>query len=70
MRRHNAAKKILGCVGVDIGGPNKHFGALYPVVARLERQGKLESLWQEQSPADVGKPRRRVYRLIEKPEEI
>jgi PadR family transcriptional regulator, regulatory protein PadR len=35
-------------------------GTLYPLVARLERAGLLESAWE---PAAEGRPRRRHYRL-------
>ncbi|GAB2864008.1 hypothetical protein GCM10027176_77390 [Actinoallomurus bryophytorum] len=36
-------------------------GTLYPLVARLERAGLLESAWEP--PAAEGLPRRRHYRL-------
>jgi PadR family transcriptional regulator PadR len=36
-------------------------GTLYPLVARLERAGLLESAWEP--PAAEGRPRRRYYRL-------
>jgi PadR family transcriptional regulator PadR len=36
-------------------------GTLYPLVARLERAGWLESEWEP--PAEEGRPRRRYYRL-------
>lgn len=38
-------------------------GTIYPMLARLEKAGWLESRWQEQKPGEEGKPRRRLYRL-------
>lgn len=64
MRRHDFAKKVLGFASVNIGEPNKSMGTLYPVTARLEHEGKLESYWEDE---DSEKPRRRVYRLVEEP---
>jgi DNA-binding PadR family transcriptional regulator len=38
-------------------------GTIYPMLARLEKAGWLESKWEEQSSGDVPRPRRRLYRL-------
>src|SRR3954468_6162759 len=38
-------------------------GTLYPVLLRFERAGLLESRWEEETPASLGRPRRRFYRL-------
>jgi len=38
-------------------------GTLYPILFRLERSGWLSSHWEEINPSDVGRPRRRLYRL-------
>lgn len=38
-------------------------GTIYPMLARLERAGWLESRWEEESSGDVPRPRRRLYRL-------
>jgi hypothetical protein len=38
-------------------------GTLYPILLRLERTGVLESRWEETAPAELGRPRRRFYRL-------
>lgn len=38
-------------------------GTIYPLLARLERAEWLESKWEEIDPAEVGRPRRRLYRL-------
>jgi PadR family transcriptional regulator, regulatory protein PadR len=38
-------------------------GSLYPILYSLEQAGVLESRWEEQEPATLGRPRRRLYRL-------
>ena len=38
-------------------------GTVYPILARLEGLGWLESAWEE--PAPMGRPRRRYYWLTE-----
>lgn len=38
-------------------------GTLYPLLATLEREGILESEWEEVVPSEVGRPRRRLYRF-------
>lgn len=38
-------------------------GTVYPLLARLEKAGWLESRWEEIDPAEAGRPRRRLYRL-------
>jgi PadR family transcriptional regulator len=38
-------------------------GTIYPMLARLERSGWLESRWEEQGPEDEARPRRRLYKL-------
>jgi PadR family transcriptional regulator PadR len=38
-------------------------GTIYPMLARLEKAGWLESRWEEQGPNDEGRPRRRLYKL-------
>jgi PadR family transcriptional regulator, regulatory protein PadR len=38
-------------------------GTIYPALARLERAGWLESRWEMVDPAEVGRPRRRLYLL-------
>jgi PadR family transcriptional regulator PadR len=37
-------------------------GSVYPILARLEQAGWLESDWETENP-EVGRPRRRFYRL-------
>jgi PadR family transcriptional regulator PadR len=38
-------------------------GTLYPILARLERDGLLSSEWEEIDPVQVGRRPRRYYRL-------
>ena len=38
-------------------------GTIYPLLARLERLGWLESTWEETDPSEEGRPRRRLYTL-------
>lgn len=40
-------------------------GQLYVVLARLEREGLVESRWQEPHEHPADRPRRRIYRLRE-----
>jgi PadR family transcriptional regulator, regulatory protein PadR len=38
-------------------------GTIHPILARFERLGWLESRWEDVSPKEEGRPRRRFYRL-------
>jgi PadR family transcriptional regulator, regulatory protein PadR len=38
-------------------------GTIYPVLARLETAGWLTSFWEQEDPAELERPRRRMYRL-------
>ena len=38
-------------------------GTLYPILLRFEKAGLFESRWEEETPASLGRPRRRFYRL-------
>jgi len=38
-------------------------GTIHPILARLERCGWVESRWEDQDPRQVGRARRRYYRL-------
>ena len=44
----------------DAGLPS---GTIHPILARLEGLGWLESRWEDISPHEQGRPRRRYYRL-------
>lgn len=45
-------------------------GTIYPLLARLEKTGWLESVWDDINPSQVGQPRRRLYRLTGQGERI
>jgi PadR family transcriptional regulator, regulatory protein PadR len=38
-------------------------GTIHPILARFEALGWLESRWEDASPQEEGRPRRRYYRL-------
>lgn len=38
-------------------------GTIYPILARLEHLGWLDSRWEDIDPHEAGRPRRRYYRL-------
>jgi PadR family transcriptional regulator len=38
-------------------------GTLYPLLARLEKEGWLHSRWEDLDPHEAGRPRRRLYTL-------
>ena len=38
-------------------------GTIYPILARLETAGWLTSFWEQGNPAELERPRRRMYRL-------
>lgn len=38
-------------------------GTIYPILARLEVAGWLASYWEEGEPAELERPRRRMYKL-------
>jgi DNA-binding PadR family transcriptional regulator len=38
-------------------------GTLYPLLLRLEKNGWMESRWEDLDPSEAGRPRRRYYRL-------
>ena len=38
-------------------------GSLYPILIRLEEAKWLESRWEDGDPVEMGRPRRRFYRM-------
>lgn len=54
-------EELTGSVLMDLTGAAS--GSLYPLLARFEQAGWLTSKWEQESPADLGRPRRRYYRL-------
>jgi len=55
---------VAGIAGADIsksaGIPS---GTLYPILFRLEKAGWLRSEWEEVNPSEIGRPRKRMYKL-------
>jgi DNA-binding PadR family transcriptional regulator len=39
-------------------------GTLYPLLFRFEQAGWLSSRWEQVDPSEVGRPRRRLYRIV------
>ena len=53
--------------GIDItNGVGIKSGTLYPILIRLEDAGWLSSHWEENTPEEMGRPRRRFYRITGK----
>jgi PadR family transcriptional regulator, regulatory protein PadR len=40
-------------------------GTLYPILFRLEEAGWVESRWESEDPHELGRPRRRLYRVTD-----
>ena len=38
-------------------------GTLYPILLRFEKAGLLSSRWEDDRPEDLGRPRRRFYKI-------
>jgi DNA-binding PadR family transcriptional regulator len=38
-------------------------GTLYPILMRLEKAGWLSSDWEQGIPAELGRPRKRFYKI-------
>lgn len=52
------------CYGYDLMKAAKlPSGTLYPMLARLEQEGLVESEWEAQRPETGGRPPRKYYRL-------
>ncbi|MEV7627543.1 PadR family transcriptional regulator [Actinoplanes sp. NPDC089786] len=50
--------------GFDIAGQaGIATGSLYPILARFEHLGWLDSYWEDTAEVQDGRPRRRYYRL-------
>src|SRR5436305_13854819 len=50
--------------GAEIGREAKlASGTLYPILARLEQAGWLQSRWEVEEPTALGRPRRRFYKV-------
>ena len=44
-------------------------GTLYPILMRLERAGWISSQWETAEPSRLGRPRKRLYKLLAKGKE-
>ncbi len=50
--------------GSDIAkGTELMSGTLYPILMRFEQANWLKSRWEAVEPTEIGRPRRRLYRL-------
>lgn len=50
--------------GADIRRKTQLFsGTLYPILLRFEDAGILSSSWEEGDPRQLGRPRKRLYRI-------
>ena len=50
--------------GIEIGdATGLPSGTIHPILARLERNGWVESRWEDIDPRGAGRPARRYYRL-------
>jgi len=58
VRAELAGADIMRAAGVSSG-------TLYPILLRFEKAGLLESRWEDEEPADLGRPRRRFYRMTQ-----
>lgn len=38
-------------------------GTLYPMLLRFEKAGWMDSEWEDSDPVEMGRPKRRYYRL-------
>ena len=53
-----------GVSGAQIGRETElASGTLYPILLRLEQAGWLKSQWEDGDPSELGRPRRRLYRI-------
>jgi PadR family transcriptional regulator PadR len=72
-RMTQATEAVLGALLDDPAAPwyglelaehaGRPTGTIYPLLARLERMGWLESAWERGDPSVLGRPKRRLYRL-------
>jgi PadR family transcriptional regulator, regulatory protein PadR len=57
----NPAHEITGALVIRNAGLLS--GTVYPILMRFERSGLVASRWEEAEPRELGRPRRRLYRL-------
>src|SRR5690349_14592766 len=73
VRQSGASLKVLRYLLSDLGkhrsgaeitlATNVASGTLYPMLTRLQKAGWLLSEWEDSNPVELGRPRRRFYRL-------
>lgn len=73
MRMTRTTRRVLEAFLADATGDHYGYdimlgagiksGSLYPILARLEEAGWVESEWETVEPSAEGRPRRRYYRL-------
>ena len=60
----SALLQVRELSGAEIGKLTKlSSGTLYPILYRLEEVGWLNSQWEMGDPKQLGRPRRRYYRI-------
>ena len=57
-----AGADIMRTVAIRGGGTIKA-GTIYPLLIAFEKAGVLDFEWEVDAPRDLGRPRRRLYRL-------
>jgi len=55
------SKEIWGAELIEKTGLSS--GTLYPLLLRFEKYELLESRWEKDKPTELGRPRRRLYRI-------
>lgn len=60
----DAPDAMVGLYGLELSRlTGLGSGTLYPELSRLEAAGLIEGHWEDGDPAELGRPRRRYYRL-------
>lgn len=50
--------------GADIrNATGVNSGTLYPLLLRFEKAGWLKSRWEDVDPSEIGRPRKRLYKI-------
>lgn len=62
------AKELCGADIMKMAGLSS--GTLYPILMRFEKMGLVSSEWENRDPKDLGRPRRRLYRVLGKGQTI
>ena len=62
------SKELWGAELIEKTGVSS--GTLYPLLLRFEKYELLESRWEEEKPTDLGRPRRRLYKITTRGAEL